>query len=256
MKPIEESLRELSAKWRKPLEHGDVPSYADANYRRWVEESLSYCAYELEAILAAQPADTPPVHHDKVTPGMLPKDDVERSMMHGMNCPASALGNDEECLCGLKWRVALATEQTMHNAWRKRAEQAERELADAVAAERERCAKLESAIRDLLTLAIKDNLGEYIPASQPWVSEKIAAVRIAIRATPASEPTGTMNCPRCGKNTPHNHNHECCWEGKGHRDCDGRKCCVCGGNAPIIRNGRGYPSSAAALTEAKGQEPK
>lgn len=51
---------------------------------------------------------------------------------------------------------------------------------------------------------------------------------------PASKPTGTMNCPRCGKNTPHNHDHECCWEGKGHRDCSGVKCCVCGKTAPVM----------------------
>lgn len=44
---------------------------------------------------------------------------------HGMNCDALIPGNDEACTCGLKWRIALQTEQTMHAAWRKRAEEAE-----------------------------------------------------------------------------------------------------------------------------------
>ena len=48
---------------------------------------------------------------------------------HGMNCPA--LGRDEptpgvdDCNCGLYYRRAWETEQAMHNAWRKRAEEAE-----------------------------------------------------------------------------------------------------------------------------------
>lgn len=47
-----------------------------------------------------------------------------------MNC--SALGNwDAECTCGLEWRIQLQTEQEMHNAWRKRAEEAEKELSEA-----------------------------------------------------------------------------------------------------------------------------
>jgi transcriptional regulator with XRE-family HTH domain len=36
--------------------------------------------------------------------------------------------HEGEMACGLQWRDALATEQTMHAAWRKRAEQAEAEL--------------------------------------------------------------------------------------------------------------------------------
>lgn len=41
-------------------------------------------------------------------------------LTHGMNCPALTPGNDEECTCGLRWRIELQTEQTMHAAWRKR----------------------------------------------------------------------------------------------------------------------------------------
>jgi predicted RNase H-like nuclease (RuvC/YqgF family) len=32
---------------------------------------------------------------------------------------------EDDCTCGLKWRDMLGTEQTMHQAWRKRAEEAE-----------------------------------------------------------------------------------------------------------------------------------
>lgn len=46
---------------------------------------------------------------------------------HGMNCPDYP-GNDEDCTCGLRWRIALQTEQTMSAAWRKRAEEAEAKL--------------------------------------------------------------------------------------------------------------------------------
>lgn len=58
--------------------------------------------------------------------------DAER-VTHGMNCSAwtNAQGhevNSELCTCGYRHRVALQTEQTMHAAWRKRAEEAEAEL--------------------------------------------------------------------------------------------------------------------------------
>ena len=51
---------------------------------------------------------------------------------HGMNC--GALGFDGydagECTCGLEWRIRLQTEQEMHAAWRKRAEEAEKRAND------------------------------------------------------------------------------------------------------------------------------
>lgn len=49
---------------------------------------------------------------------------------HGRNCRA-LVGDgfdgpsEGDCNCGLRWRVALATERELHNAWRKRAEEAE-----------------------------------------------------------------------------------------------------------------------------------
>lgn len=47
---------------------------------------------------------------------------------HGMNCGWYEGYGDSSCTCALKWRAALATERTMHSAWRKRAEEAERAL--------------------------------------------------------------------------------------------------------------------------------
>jgi len=44
---------------------------------------------------------------------------------HARNCAGNIPLNDHKCTCGLKWRIMLQTEQTMHNAWRKRAEEAE-----------------------------------------------------------------------------------------------------------------------------------
>lgn len=51
-------------------------------------------------------------------------------LTHGMNCPALTPGNDEDCTCGLRWRIELETEKAMHRAWRKRAEEAEAVHAD------------------------------------------------------------------------------------------------------------------------------
>ena len=47
------------------------------------------------------------------------------TLAHGMNCPALNPCSERECTCGLEWRIRLQTEQTMHAAWRKRAEEAE-----------------------------------------------------------------------------------------------------------------------------------
>lgn len=58
------------------------------------------------------------------TPENPPSADAGCSLAHAMNCGGYA-GWDEDCTCGLEWRIALRTEQEMHRAWRKRAEEAE-----------------------------------------------------------------------------------------------------------------------------------
>lgn len=78
---------------------------------------------------------------------------------HTRSCPS--LGNgDARCTCGLEWRIKLRTEQEMHAAWRKRAEEAEAlnaklraDLASARAKERERCAKVADKYHDALMRA-------------------------------------------------------------------------------------------------------
>src|SRR4051794_20187668 len=51
---------------------------------------------------------------------------------HSRNCGGNAYtplsSGDLNCTCGLRVRVALETERTMHKAWRKRAEEAEAAL--------------------------------------------------------------------------------------------------------------------------------
>lgn len=65
----------------------------------------------------------------------------KEKLVHGMNCSAwhSEHGqevNAEDCTCGLRFRIFVQTEQTLHAAWRKRAEEAETSL-QAVTQERD-----------------------------------------------------------------------------------------------------------------------
>ena len=50
---------------------------------------------------------------------------MSETLTHGMNCAGLNPMSEDDCTCGLKWRIQLQTEQEMHNAWRKRAEKAE-----------------------------------------------------------------------------------------------------------------------------------
>ena len=65
-----------------------------------------------------------------------PLEPVPGGIEHTRSCPALGLseprgpGTSEDCTCCLRWKIALQTEQTMHVAWRKRAEEAEAENAD------------------------------------------------------------------------------------------------------------------------------
>lgn len=68
-----------------------------------------------------------------------------------------------DCTCGARERVALQTEQTMHNAWRKRAEEAEAELARLRAV---RPVEGEDAARAHLTSAHLERLRR---VSEAWI---------------------------------------------------------------------------------------
>lgn len=52
---------------------------------------------------------------------------------HKPNCNYWLEQDKEDCTCGLDWRVMLQTEREQHNAWRKRAMEAERELVEVMA---------------------------------------------------------------------------------------------------------------------------
>lgn len=58
---------------------------------------------------------------------------VDEELQHGMNCWGNTPGRQHDCTCGLEYRKQLSTERSMHNAWRKRAEEAEKELQQAKA---------------------------------------------------------------------------------------------------------------------------
>jgi hypothetical protein len=78
--------------------------------------------------------------------------DVVETLTHGRTCSAG-YNLDAECTCGLQYRIHLQTEQTMHKAWRKRAEEAEAALAVVRAHDGERFSKeqlerIDYAIRD------------------------------------------------------------------------------------------------------------
>lgn len=52
---------------------------------------------------------------------------VTSRLEHTRSC-ANLANRDENCTCGLLWRIELQTEREMHAAWRKRAEEAEARL--------------------------------------------------------------------------------------------------------------------------------
>lgn len=73
----------------------------------------------------------------------------ESGLFHTQSCPAWRNEHGVEvhrtdCTCGLRYRIELSTERTMHAAWRKRAEEAEAENT----ALRARVAALEGALRE------------------------------------------------------------------------------------------------------------
>lgn len=77
------------------------------------------CRHELEA----KPA--PPCGTEQGRPLT---EGEKQAMRHGMNCPATTPGNDDDCTCGLKWMDQIGTLETLLAAWQKRAAEAEKEL--------------------------------------------------------------------------------------------------------------------------------
>ncbi len=73
------------------------------------------------------------------------------ALEHSTNCPERNPMSDDFCTCGFIYRKHLQTEQTMHAAWRKRAEEAE------ASAELLRDALRKSEQRELKALADIDN---------------------------------------------------------------------------------------------------
>lgn len=80
-------------------------------------------------------------------------------LYHGRNCAAlSVHADDADCTCGLVWRKHLQTEQEMHNAWRKRAEEVEQQHDAAIqqlTAEQERGSQLSVEWSSALDTAIQ-----------------------------------------------------------------------------------------------------
>jgi hypothetical protein len=76
---------------------------------------------------------------------------------HERNCPQRNPMSDDACTCGLEWRIKLGTEQVMHAAWRKRAEEAEKELLQRQCPECARLAKIrEQTLDSMLPYREKD----------------------------------------------------------------------------------------------------
>src|SRR5271157_3496530 len=139
LKNVEQALRLFSASSALGLsEKNSILSACD---------ELKECVGKLDDLLAQPPDEEPmrcPTCGSVECCGLncqpfqlplLPTDAEARAKMHGMNCPASVMGHDDECTCGLQWRIAFETEREMHNAWRKRAEEAEARLVQPPATE-------------------------------------------------------------------------------------------------------------------------
>ena len=252
MKPLEESLRELVGQVEQAREGFGI-------YHNSPSMDAALKAAH-ESLLAAQPADTP--RKLEVMDGTDWSYDYVRDVVkiNGRTyVPADAVAAERE-RCGFNFREHL----THQREWSEKTFGPGDRAKGVVEHIRKELREIESQPNDLeewIDVVILALDGAWRSGGTPdeiigtlvgkqaknekreWPDWRTFTEGQAIEhvksATPASEPTGTMNCPRCGKNTPHNHDHECCWEGKGHRDCSGVKCCVCGKTAPVIKNGRG-----------------
>ena len=92
--------------------------------RKWAEKFIYSIVDELPPAIASH-VMRPPVE-SAPAPKAPAASEEPKPVQRGMNC-ACLSGEHEHCTCGYEWRVKLQTEQTMHAAWRKRAEEAEDE---------------------------------------------------------------------------------------------------------------------------------
>lgn len=108
------------------LSFGGNAEYSTSEFRALQDNFISDLQAQLQAVQKELAAIKSP-------------DLRKEQLVHGMNCAAwhSEHGqeiNGEDCTCGLRLRIYVQTEQTLHAAWRKRAEEAEGQLAAATEA--------------------------------------------------------------------------------------------------------------------------
>lgn len=113
--------------------------------------------------------------------------EIEERAKHGMNC-AYRGNNEEACTCGYELRSALGTEQEMHKAWRKRAEEAEKESAGLraqLAAAEKRATEAERYLRMACALVCEIDLGTESPSLEQLravLSPELGDMYLAIEA--------------------------------------------------------------------------
>ena len=111
--------------------------------------------------------------------------DLRKDLTHSRSCPELTPLSEDRCTCGLEYRKQLATEQSMHAAWRKRAEEAEHEsqMAGVVIAELRAALKLALEIVEDLPHALECASGDSL-----W---RCSDCKATVNLTPGP-------CPHCG----------------------------------------------------------
>ena len=115
---------------------------------------------------------------------------VDEVLDHTRGCAYPGSGGEGPCTCGLIERRALATEQAMHSAWRKRAGEAEAEVAR-LTAEVERLTKEKAALRRMIEEDWTEGWWEDAPGWEDKMREAIErelALHLAALALPTPAP--------------------------------------------------------------------
>lgn len=120
--------------------------------------------------------------------------------LHTRSCSA-AWRNSEECTCGLEWRIKLQTEQEMHNAWRKRAEEAEAELAMLKRESAHPDETTKTAVFNAIT-RLTNAAPEASPLNRLLISHRLALAETAIAAMPMRESPQPVGLPVDDLNLP------------------------------------------------------